>query len=140
LAGVRIGYLFGRKELIAQIDKVRPPYNISALNAECALFALEQSEEFAWQAADVKAQRDRLQQAFGSLEGVQTFPSDANMILVRLLAEADQASAVFEALKSRGILVKNVSKMHPLLRNCLRVTVGTAPENDRLLSALQEIL
>jgi histidinol-phosphate aminotransferase len=140
LAGVRIGYLFGRRELIAQIDKVRPPYNISVLNTECALFALEHAEVFAQQAADIKAQRDRLQQAFSRLNGVQAFPSDANMILLRLTGEADEAGAVFEALKSRGILVKNVSKMHPLLRNCLRVTVGTAPENDRLLAALQEIL
>jgi histidinol-phosphate aminotransferase len=140
LAGVRIGYLMGLSELIAQIDKVRPPYNISVLNAECALFALEHAEVFASQAEDIKAQRAFLLQAFSRMAGLEAFPSDANMILVRLEGEQSRASVVFEALKTQGILVKNVSKMHALLANCLRITVGTAAENKQLLAALQEIL
>jgi histidinol-phosphate aminotransferase len=140
LAGVRLGCLLGHSALISQIDKVRPPYNISALNAECALFALEHAKQFAAQAEAIKAQRARLQQAFAALPGVQAFPSDANMILVRLEGDPGRASAVFDALKSQNILVKNVSKMHPLLANCLRITVGTATENAQLLAALQEIL
>jgi histidinol-phosphate aminotransferase len=140
LAGVRLGYLMGHSALISQIDKVRPPYNISALNCECALFALEHAEVFAAQAADILAQRERLQQAFARLPGVQAFTSEANMILLRLRGNADRAAGVFDALKAHGILVKNVSKMHPLLGNCLRITVGTAYENTQLLAALQEIL
>jgi histidinol-phosphate aminotransferase len=144
LAGVRLGYLMGRKELMAQLDKVRPPYNISVLNTECALFALEHADVFAAQAADIVAERARLQQAFAALPGLEAFPSDANMILVRVTAglqgEADRAQIVFDALKVRGILVKNVSKMHPSLNQCLRITVGTAAENTQLLQALQEIL
>jgi histidinol-phosphate aminotransferase len=62
------------------------------------------------------------------------------MILLRLRGNADRAAGVFDALKAHGILVKNVSKMHPLLGNCLRITVGTAYENTQLLAALQEIL
>jgi histidinol-phosphate aminotransferase len=140
LAGVRLGYLLGRSALIGQIDKVRPPYNISVLNAECALFALEQTAVFVAQAEDIKAQRARLQKAFAGMEGLQAFPSEANMILLRFDGDQSRASSVFEALKTQAILVKNVSKMHPLLANCLRVTVGTATENTRLLAALQEIL
>jgi histidinol-phosphate aminotransferase len=140
LAGVRIGYLLGRSELIAQIDKVRPPYNISVLNAECALFALQHAAVFAAQADDIKAERARLQQAFAGMTGIQAFPSDANMILIRLAGDSERASMVFEVLKTQGILVKNVSKMHPMLSNCLRITVGTAAENALLLAALQEIL
>ncbi len=140
LAGVRIGYMLGHAALIAQIDKVRPPYNVSVLNTECALFALEHADVFAAQARDIVAERARLQQAFAAMPGLQAYPSDANMILVRLQGGPGRALTVFEALKTRGVLVKNVSKMHPLLQNCLRITVGTAPENAQLLSALQEIL
>ncbi len=140
LAGVRLGYLVGRCEFIAQIDKVRPPYNISVLNTECALFALEHADVFAAQAADIVAERARLQQAFAEMPGLEAFPSEANMILVRLHGAPGRAQPVFDALKARGVLVKNVSKMHPLLANCLRITVGTADENAQLLAALQEII
>lgn len=140
LAGVRIGYLLGHAALVAQIDKVRPPYNVSVLNCECALFALEHAEVYARQAALVRSQRQRLQEALSSFPGLGTWPSDANMILVRVAGEGDRAQSVFEALKARRILVKNVSRMHPLLANCLRITVGTEDENQQLLAALKEIL
>jgi histidinol-phosphate aminotransferase len=140
LAGVRIGYLMGRSELIAQINKVRPPYNVSVLNTECALFALEHAAVFAVQAGDIKAERERLQQAFSAMKGIKAYPSNANMILVRFDGNQDRSQTVFESLKARGVVVKNVSKMHLLLSNCLRITVGTPAENSLLLAALQEIL
>jgi histidinol-phosphate aminotransferase len=133
LAGARIGYLMGAARLIAEIDKVRPPYNVSVLDAECALFALEHAEVYAGQARQIKAERARLMAALSRLPGVTVFPSEANMILVRV----PDAARAFDALKARGILVKNVSTMHPLLVNCLRLTVGTADENTQMLAALQ---
>ncbi len=136
LAGVRLGYLMGPKALLAEIDKVRPPYNISVLNCECALFALEHQAVFAAQALDVRAQRAMLLEALAQLPGVRVYPSDANMILLRV---AD-AQKTFDGMRSRKVLVKNVSKMHPLLANCLRLTVGTADENRLMLAALQESL
>jgi histidinol-phosphate aminotransferase len=136
LAGVRLGYMVGPKALVAEIDKVRPPYNISVLNTECALFALAYSEVFAEQAKEVRRQRDLLQLALAVLPGVVPFPSQANMILVRM----PRAAHTFEQLKARGILVKNVSAMHPLLSNCLRLTVGTESENNQLLLALKDAL
>jgi len=136
LAGVRIGYMMGPGELIAQIDKVRPPYNVSVLNCEAALFALEHAEVFAAQAREVREQRDVLQRALAGLPGVKTWPSDANMVLVRV----PDAQKTFDGMKSRGVLVKNVSKMHPLLANCLRLTVGTAGENAQMLSAFRASL
>jgi histidinol-phosphate aminotransferase len=135
LAGVRIGYMMGRSQLVDQIDKVRPPYNVSVLNAEAALFALEHEDVFAAQAADLRGERERLQQALHEM-GVQSWPSDANMILVRV---PDPARS-FEGMKARKVLVKNVSRMHPLLAGCLRLTVGTADENTQLLAALQSTL
>ncbi|MFT3778143.1 MAG: histidinol-phosphate transaminase [Ottowia sp.] len=136
LAGVRIGYLLGEAGLVAEVDKLRPPYNISVLNAECALFALEHAEVFAEQAADIKAQRARLLAALPALPGVTVFPSEANMILARV----PDAQRAFEGLKARGVLIKNVSKMHPLLADCVRLTVGTADENTQMLAALQASL
>ena len=136
LAGVRLGYMMGGKALIAEIDKLRPPYNISVLNCECALFALEHAEVFRQQALDLMAQRAVLVAALTALPGVQCWQSDANMVLARV----NDAAKTFEGMKSRGVLVKNVSKMHPLLANCLRLTVGTADENRLMLAALEESL
>jgi histidinol-phosphate aminotransferase len=133
LAGVRLGYMIGPKALVAEVDKVRPPYNISVLNTECALFALEHAKVFAAQAQDLRQERTRLMQALTALTGVQPFPSEANMILARV----PDAAKTFDGLKAHGVLIKNISKMHPLLANCLRLTVGTAAENDQLLAALK---
>ena len=144
LAGVRIGYLVGRTELVAQIDKVRPPYNISVLNAECGLFALEHAEVFAAQARDIVAQRTILLASLDRMPGVRAYKSDANMVLVRLSpapgAEAPSAATVCQRMKTRGVLVKNVSAMHPALADCLRLTVGSAEENGAMLAALKESL
>ena len=136
LAGVRLGYMVGPKALIAEIDKVRPPYNISVLNCECALFALEHAEVFAEQAAQIRQERQKLSEALAALPGVQVFESQANMLLVRM----PDATKCFEGMKTKGILVKNVSKMHTLLHNCLRLTVGTPAENAQMLAALKESL
>jgi len=133
LAGVRLGYMLGARALVQEVDKLRPPYNVSVLNAECALFALEHADVFAQQAAQICEQRARLLAALAQLPGFTPFPSEANMVLVRV----PDAQRCFDALKARGILVKNVSKMHPLLANCLRLTVGTPTENTQLISALQ---
>ncbi|AKJ31346.1 histidinol-phosphate transaminase [Caldimonas brevitalea] len=133
LAGVRIGYMMGRSSLIEQIEKVRPPYNISVLNCEAALFALEHETEFARQAALLRAERERLIEALREMPGVLPFPSDANMVLVRM----PDAERSFAHLKQRGVLVKKVSSI-PALANCLRLTVGTAEENDLMIAALRE--
>ncbi|RUP30724.1 MAG: histidinol-phosphate transaminase [Curvibacter sp.] len=136
LAGIRLGYMMGRTELIAEIDKVRPPYNISVLNCECALFALEHAEVFAEQAATLRRERGLLLSALRGLPGVRAWDSDANMILVRV----PDALKTFEGMRSRGVLIKNVSKMHSLLANCLRLTVGSADDNARMLAAFQASL
>ncbi|HSH88512.1 MAG TPA: histidinol-phosphate transaminase [Ramlibacter sp.] len=136
LAGVRIGYMMGPKALIAEIDKLRPPYNISVLNCETALFALEHEAVFEEQARNIRDERAGIQAALRKLEGVKSWPSDANMILVRV----PDAEKTFAGMKAQGVLVKNVSKMHPLLANCLRLTVGTSDENARMLAAFQSSL
>ena len=136
LAGVRLGYMMGPRALIAEIDKVRPPYNISVLNCECALFALEHQAVFAAQAQELIAQRALLFEALQATDGVKVWPSDANMILVRV----PDANRTFAGMKAHGVLIKNVSGLHPLLANCLRLTVGTQDENTSMLVALKASL
>jgi histidinol-phosphate aminotransferase len=136
LAGVRIGYLMGAAALVAEIEKARPPYNISVLNAEAALFALEHAEVYAEQAALIRSERDQLFRQLSDLPGVQPYPSQANMILARV----PDAAAVFAGMKQRGVLVKNVSSLHPLLANCLRLTVGKPDENRLMFEALRASL
>ncbi len=136
LAGVRIGYLMGASALIAEIDKLRPPFNISVLNAEAALFALEHADEYARQAVLIREQRERLFRALQDMPGVHPWPSQANMVLARVLDAAD----TFAGMKARGVLIKNVSALHPLLANCLRITVGTPDEVTLTLAALRASL
>ncbi len=136
LAGVRIGYLIGRNAVIAEIDKLRPPFNISVLNCEAALFALEHADEYAHQAEIIRAERTRITTALSALPGLTPFPSEANMVLVRV----PDAARVFAGMKARHVLIKNVSGLHPLLANCLRITVGTPEENTLMLAALTAAL
>ena len=85
---------------------------------------------------EVRAQRQRLLDALAAMPGVTAFPSEGNMILVRV----PDAQKVFDGMKARRVLIKNVSKMHPLLDNCVRLTVGTADENAQMLAALEASL
>lgn len=149
LAGVRIGYLMGPKALTDEIEKVRPPYNVSVLNSEAALFALEHEPVFKAQAEAIKSDRTALLAALSDMPRLQVFPSQANMILVRVLpsstlvsgeVSAHLADTVFASLKEKGVLIKNVSKMHRLLHNCLRLTVGTPSENEKMIAALKASL
>ncbi|MDR0258549.1 MAG: histidinol-phosphate transaminase [Comamonas sp.] len=137
LAGARLGYLVGPAVIVNEIDKVRPPYNISVLNCETAIFALENEALYAEQARAIRAERQPLIDALQALSGVRkVWPSEANMVLMRV----DDAGKTQAAMKARGVLVKNVSAMHPLLAQCLRLTVGTREENARMLAALKESL
>jgi histidinol-phosphate aminotransferase len=133
LAGIRLGYLAGRPEWLAQFNKVRQVYNVNVLTEAAALFVLERLEVLQAQAAEIRAERERLDSALRSLNGVTVFPSRANFFLVRVR----DAARAYDALKSQGVLVRN---LHPALANCLRITVGTPDENRILLKALKEAL
>jgi len=136
LAGLRLGMLVGRPEWLRELEKLRLPYNVSVLTQQIAAHVLQRNDILESHAAVIRQERGRLLSGLGSLAGVQTFPSDANFILFRVR----RADAVFGGLKARGVLIKNLSGSHPALVDCLRVTVGTAEENDRFLSALQQSL
>jgi histidinol-phosphate aminotransferase len=133
LAGIRLGYLVGRPQWVAELDKVRPPYNVSVLTQAAALFMLERLEVLEEQAARIRADRDQLGSALKALKGVTVFPSEANFFLIRV----PDAERAYQALRQQNVLVRN---LNPGIRNCLRVTVGTPEENRILLSALKESL
>ena len=133
LAGIRLGYLVGRPEWVTQLDKVRPPYNVSVLTQTAALFMLERLEVLEEQAARIRADRDSLKRTLGALKGVTVFPSEANFFLIRV----PDAERTYGALKQQNVLVRN---LNPGIRNCLRVTVGTPEENRILITALREAL
>lgn len=136
LAGLRLGYLCGAPQLVAQIDKVRPPYNVNVLTLAAIDFLLDHLDVFEEQAAQICLERTRLATHLGSLGGITVYPSSANFLLIRLPPER-HASTVLSGMRNRGVLVKDVSAMHPLLHNCLRITVGTPQENDALITALR---
>jgi histidinol-phosphate aminotransferase len=133
LAGIRLGYLIGRPEWVEQLDKVRPPYNVSVLTQAAALFLLERLDVLEAQAARILSERGILKKGLEALTGVQVFRSEANFFLIRV----PHAPRTYEALKQQNVLVRN---LHPAIPNCLRVTVGTADENRILLAALREAL
>jgi histidinol-phosphate aminotransferase len=136
LAGIRLGYLAGHPAWITQFDKLRPPYNVNVLTLAAAAFALEHLDVLDEQAARIRSARAALIEKLRGQRGVTVFDSAANFVLVRV-ADADHT---FASLKARGILIRNVSRMHPLLQNCLRFSVGTDEENRALLSALPDSL
>jgi histidinol-phosphate aminotransferase len=133
LAGIRLGYLAGRPEWIAELNKVRQVYNVNVLTEAAATFMLEHLEVLEAQAAEIRAERAKLQAGLSALRGLTVFPSAANFFLVRV----PDAPGTYEALVRQGVLVRN---LHPGLVNCLRVTVGTPDENRILLNALKEAL
>jgi histidinol-phosphate aminotransferase len=133
LAGIRLGYLAGRPQWLREFNKVRQAYNVNVLTQAAALFMLERFDVLEEQAARIRDERERLGTALAALPGVKVFPSHANFFLVRV----PDAERVDASLKQQGVLVK---KLHPGLRHCLRITVGTSEENRILLAALGEAL
>jgi histidinol-phosphate aminotransferase len=136
LAGIRLGYLAAAPALLEQFDKVRPPYNINVLTQVAAEFALDHVAVLNEQAAKLNAARAELAAALAALPGVTVFPSSANFITLRV-PDAERTCATLFAEK---VLIKNLSKMHELLANCIRVTVSTPEENSVFLNALKASL
>ena len=136
LAGLRLGFLTGRPEWLIQLEKVRLPYNVGVLTQEVARKILQYPDILQQQVDAIKAERVVMNKYLNVLDGVEVFPSDANFILFRV----NKASQIFSELKQRNILIKNLDGSHPLLKNCLRVTIGTPDENKQFLQALQECI
>jgi histidinol-phosphate aminotransferase len=141
LAGLRVGYLCGRPDLIAEVEKVRAPYNVGALNQRAALWILRHHRALLLRrCADVVVERERLAAALDRFDDLRVFTSHANLILFRVGRPGDgRATAVWQRLCERGVLIKCFDRPGPL-SGCLRVTIGTGDENEIFLTALGEAL
>jgi histidinol dehydrogenase len=135
LAGIRLGYALAAQPWIDELEKVRAPYNVGALAQAAALAILPEKELLAGQAAAIRAERERLASVLAGLPGCRIYPTETNFVLCRLR----DATSVFEGLKRRAILVKNLHGTHPLLSRCLRITVGTPEENAQLVAAMEAL-
>ena len=116
--------------------KVQPPYPVDRLSREAALVGLEHYELAHERAREIVQARDALYQRLEALDGIDVFPSQTNFLLIRARAGG---TPTYQGLLERGIVVRDVSA-HPLLRDCLRVTVGTAVENESVYTALCDMM
>jgi histidinol-phosphate aminotransferase len=138
LAGLRLGLLVGASQWLVELEKLRLPYNINILTQLSAEFALEQQELLNGQALLICRDRTELGAALNALPGIMAYPSEANFILFR--TPTGQAPELCAGLREAGILIKDLSAAGGLLHDCLRVTVGTAEENDIFLKTLAKLL
>jgi histidinol-phosphate aminotransferase len=134
-AGLRLGILYGREELVHEINKVRYPYNINSLTQAAAGVVLGNHEFVTENIQLIVRERDRVYKTLSVMKGIEAFRSDANFILFRV----GDADSVFKALVERGVLIRNFNKPGRL-ENCMRVTIGTPYENDSFLDALGSAL
>ncbi|MDW7534785.1 MAG: histidinol-phosphate transaminase, partial [Candidatus Nitrotoga sp.] len=134
MAGLRLGFLAGSKTWLGQLEKLRLPYNISVLTQLVAKQLLRSHDVLQSQAEQIKRDRVMVYERLEAIDGVQPYPSAANFILFRVR----YAGKIFQGLKERGVLIKDLSRAHPLLSDCLRVTIGTPQENECFVQALQE--
>ena len=139
LAGIRLGYMAGSHALIFELDKVRPPYNVNVLTEAAATFVLRHADVLSEQAELIRTERTHVCAELAKLPQVQVFETAANFVLIRL-DDSVTADEVFAGMKARSVLIKNISGAHPLLRNCLRITVSTPEENAAMLAALSGAL
>ena len=134
MAGLRLGFLAGSAAWLGQLEKLRLPYNVGVLPQLVAEKLLVHHEVLLQQAEQIKRDRAKLYQQLNEIAAVKVYTSEANFLLFRVA----NAAAIFNGLKQRGVLIKNLNGGHPMLKDCLRVTVGTPDENERFMAALKE--
>ena len=140
MAGLRLGYVCGRPDWIEAFNKARSPFNINVVTEAVAIKLLENKKVLDAQAARVLAERERLRPELERMPGLTVYPSVANFFLARVKGPTGAGTRAFESLKQQGVLVKDFSGGHPLMENCLRLTIGTPEENRILVAALREAL
>lgn len=134
LAGLRLGYIAGKPDIIEQLHKIRLPYNINCLTQISVDFALSNKALFDQQTQQICAERSIVFNRLNALNGITAYPSSANFILFK--TPENRANDIFASIKQQGILIKNLSAQGGLLTDCLRVTIGKPDENAAFLDAL----
>jgi histidinol-phosphate aminotransferase len=136
IAGMRVGYAVAAAETVDVMLRAKQPYNISAASQAAALASLEDIDVLDERARVLVAERERLAEAMRQSEWLQPFPSDTNFLLVRVL-DGRSGRDVSEELRGHGIFVRTYGT--PRLADCFRISMGTPPQNDRVIAALAEI-
>lgn len=135
MAGIRVGLALAGKGVIELMDRVKPPYNVSEIAQEMVLDALADRSTIDHWVTAINAERTRLRERLSELGLVKMiYPSDANFLLVKVAG----ATKIYRSLIEEAIVVRNRSSVE-LCEDCLRITVGTPEENDRLISALNKL-
>lgn len=135
MASIRTGFLIGRSDIIAHLDKVRLPYNINSLSCAAAGFFLDYQGEFSKQINEITKRREELFLGMKAIPGIMPYPSRANFIFFSCSFDSNR---IYSKLVADGIMVKNLN-VPPLMPNCMRVTVGSKKENEAFLKALKGI-
>lgn len=138
LAGLRLGFLVGSPDWITEFNKIRMPYNVNVLTQASVGFALKNYDVMKRQTEAIKKERNMLMQRLEGIGLARIWPSEANFILVR--TPQDSAKTIFASMQEQGVLVKCLHGAHPLLKDCLRLTVGAPKENEAMFLALQKSL
>ena len=136
LAALRIGYMLADAEVAAELTKAQLPFSLNSFSRAAAHVVCQHYDQVQAQAEKIVTERDALFEKLRVLPGIHPYPSKANFILFRCEAGSE---AIFAGLLKRSVLVRDVSG-YPMLSGCLRVTVGTAEENERFIGALGETL
>lgn len=134
-AGLRIGYASGTPELIGELKKIIPPYNMNQLSLAAAEFALQYPQFINENISKLKGERERMRTALHAYPAVRDFASEANFLTLRV----PDAKALFDRLYAHKILIKNLHGTHPLLDQCVRITIGTPEQNQQVLSVVAEL-
>ncbi|RBW60340.1 histidinol-phosphate transaminase [Tenacibaculum sp. E3R01] len=133
LAGVRVGAAYANSEIINLYNKVKPPYNVSTLNQNAVLESLNSIAQFEINKNIIINEKEKLVKEFSNLKIVtKIYPSEANFILV----EVTNANTIYSNLVEQKIITRN---RNTLVANCLRITVGSAEENTKLINALKQL-
>ncbi|UXP33195.1 histidinol-phosphate transaminase [Reichenbachiella agarivorans] len=132
LAGLRVGMCFASAEIIKVLNAIKPPYNINILSQKAALDALNREEEFKQHLKVIMAEKVKIEKALTDSKVIKKlFPSDSNFVLARV----ENALELYNFLLKRKVIVRNRSKEY-LCDNCLRFTIGTPVENQRLIEGI----
>ena len=132
LAALRLGWLCSTGATCREIRKVKLPYSLNIVSEEAAILALEDSSYRDANVRTITDERQRVLAALSAIDGIEPFPTRANFVTFRV----SNANAIFESLVADDILIRDVSR-YPNLANCLRVSIGSPPENDRFLISLR---
>ncbi|UOK41753.1 MULTISPECIES: histidinol-phosphate transaminase [Flavobacterium] len=135
LAGIRIGILYASAEITSVLNKIKPPYNLNSLSQEKALKNIREIDNLEIELLLIKGEKNILLKQLLQVYFIQNvYPSDANFILIKV----DDAEKRYSQLLEKGIVIRNRSNQ-PLCENCLRISVGTAEENQYLINTLKTL-